>query len=85
MVEAGGVGIFRAIEDTELIEKSTRSKRSRIGNCAQLERIWNAEFWPVQTISCVEMVWGRRLAWRPIRPGEFVPSCRQPRMCGARV
>jgi len=48
MVEAGGVGIFRAIEDTELIEKSTRSKRSRIGNCAQLERIWNAEFWPVR-------------------------------------
>ena len=43
MVEAGGVGIFLGIENTELIEKSTRTKRSRIENCAQLERIWNAD------------------------------------------
>jgi hypothetical protein len=30
------------IENTELIEKSRRTKRSRIRNCAKLERIWNA-------------------------------------------
>src|SRR5262249_20956647 len=38
----GGGGIFRGIENTEIIEKSTRTELSRIGNCAQLERIWNA-------------------------------------------
>jgi hypothetical protein len=32
----GGAGIFRRIENTEPIEKSIRSKRSRIRNCAQL-------------------------------------------------
>ena len=47
MVEAGGVGIFRAIENTELIEKSTRTKRCRIGNWAKLERIWNTGFFVV--------------------------------------
>jgi len=43
-MEAGGVGIFRPTENTELIEKSKRTKRSRIGNCAKLERIWNTGF-----------------------------------------
>ena len=46
MVEAGGVGIFKRIENTQLTEKSRRQKRSILGNCAQLERIWNAGISP---------------------------------------
>jgi hypothetical protein len=34
-----GVGIFRAIENTELIDFARRSKRLILENCAQLERI----------------------------------------------
>ena len=45
MVEAGGVGIFRAVENTQLIDSSRRQKRRILQNCAQLERIWNAVFW----------------------------------------
>jgi hypothetical protein len=41
MVEAGGVGIFMGIENTQLIDFSTRQKRRKRQNCAQLERIWN--------------------------------------------
>jgi len=44
MVEAGGVGTFTLVENTQLIEKSTRSKRSGLRKRAQLERIWNVEF-----------------------------------------
>ena len=47
MVEAGGVGIFQGIENTEVIEKSRRTKRSRIRKRAKLERIWNAGFFAV--------------------------------------
>jgi hypothetical protein len=32
-VEAGGVGIFRAIENTELIDFARRSKRLILENC----------------------------------------------------
>jgi hypothetical protein len=42
MVEAGGVGIFARIENTQVIEKSRRTKIRKLRNCAQLERIWNA-------------------------------------------
>ena len=42
MVEAGGVGIFRPIENTKVIDESRSTKRSGSRNCAQLERIWNA-------------------------------------------
>jgi hypothetical protein len=41
MVEAGGVGIFMGIENTQLIDFSTRQKRRKRQNYAQLERIWN--------------------------------------------
>jgi hypothetical protein len=44
MVEAGGVGIFRLVENTQVIEKSTRLRIEKRRNCAQLERIWNAGF-----------------------------------------
>jgi len=44
MVEAGGVGISRLIEKTQLIHFSKRQKRKKRGNCAQLERIWNTAF-----------------------------------------
>jgi hypothetical protein len=37
----GGIGIPKLIENTYVIEFSTRSKRSYIRNCARLERIWN--------------------------------------------
>jgi len=33
-MEAGGVGIFTAVENTQLIENSTRQKRSIRENCA---------------------------------------------------
>jgi hypothetical protein len=42
MVEAGGVGTFGRVEKTQVIEKSGSTKRSKIRNCVQLERIWNA-------------------------------------------
>lgn len=42
MVEAGGVGIFEGLENTQVIEESTSSKRQRIRIRIQLERIWNA-------------------------------------------
>jgi hypothetical protein len=41
VVPAGGIGIPKLIENTYVIEFSTRSKRSYIRNCARLERIWN--------------------------------------------
>ena len=44
MLEAGGVGIFRDIESTQLIEKAKRSKIQKLRNCAELERIWNVAF-----------------------------------------
>jgi hypothetical protein len=47
MVEAagvGGVGIFMHIENAQLIENSKRTKITELGNCAQLERIWNTKF-----------------------------------------
>jgi hypothetical protein len=44
MVEAGGVGIFMRIENTQLIDFSRRQKRRKRENCGQLERIWNAGF-----------------------------------------
>jgi hypothetical protein len=53
MVEAGGVGIFTAIENTQVIDFSTRQKRRKLSNCAQLERIWSADFQPVDQ-SCEE-------------------------------
>ena len=37
-----GVEIFRAIENTELIDFAMRSKRLTLENCAQREGIWNA-------------------------------------------
>ena len=43
MVPAVGIGIFRVVENTELIDFSRRRKRSGIRNCARLERIWNAD------------------------------------------
>jgi hypothetical protein len=43
MVEAGGVGICSHVANREVIENATRSKRTGRTNCAQLERIWNAE------------------------------------------
>jgi hypothetical protein len=43
MVEAGGVGTFKLIENTQVIDFSRRTKRCRIRNCAQLERIWNTD------------------------------------------
>lgn len=48
VVEAGGVGIFTRIENTQLIDFSRRQKRGILGNCAELERIWNAEFLPAK-------------------------------------
>jgi hypothetical protein len=45
-VEAGGVGIFRGIENTQLIDFSRRQKRSTRQNCGKLDRIWNAGFFP---------------------------------------
>jgi hypothetical protein len=44
MVEAGGVGIFSVIENTQVIDFATRQKPRILRNCAQLERIWNAGF-----------------------------------------
>jgi hypothetical protein len=41
-MEAGGVGIFIGVENTQLIDFSGRQKRTIPRNCAQLERIWNA-------------------------------------------
>ena len=43
LVEAGGVRIFSRTENTQVIEDSKSTKRSRIRNCAKLERIWNAD------------------------------------------
>ena len=43
-LEAGGAGKRSPAENTQLIEKLTRSKRSALRNCAQLGRTWNAEF-----------------------------------------
>ena len=44
MAEAGGVGIFRVVENTNLIDFSRRQKRRTRQYCGQLERIWNAGF-----------------------------------------
>ncbi len=44
MVEAGGVGIFKGIDNTQLIEIAKRPKRWNPQNSPQLERNWNAEF-----------------------------------------
>jgi hypothetical protein len=44
MVPAGGIGISRPVENTELIDFPTRQKRMILQNCVQLERIWNATF-----------------------------------------
>lgn len=44
MVEAGGVGTFRPIENTQVIENARRSKLEKRTKCGQLERIWNAGF-----------------------------------------
>jgi hypothetical protein len=43
MVEAGGVGISIGVANREVIENVTRSKRTGLRNCAQLERNWNTE------------------------------------------
>jgi hypothetical protein len=43
LVPAGGIGIFRAIENTQVIDFPTRQKRTIPRNHAQLERIWNAD------------------------------------------
>ncbi len=48
MVEAGGVGIFAGIDNTQLIQITKRLKRSKPQNRLQLERIWNAGFSPFQ-------------------------------------
>jgi len=42
-MEAGESEIFSAIENTELIDFSRRSKTQKRQNCPQLERIWNRE------------------------------------------
>src|SRR5690348_5098335 len=42
MVEAGGVGIFMGIENTQVIDFSRRQKHRKRQNCGQRERIWNA-------------------------------------------
>jgi hypothetical protein len=41
MVEAGGVGIFMGVENTQLIDFSRRTKRQKLEKRGQLERIWN--------------------------------------------
>ena len=45
MVEAGGVGIFSAIENTQLIENTALTKRSNRSKRAELERNWNIAFY----------------------------------------
>ena len=54
MVEAGGVGIFRRIENTRVIDSARRTKLKKRRNCAQLERIWNA---PVEKRSGTAADW----------------------------
>jgi len=44
MVPAEGIGIFKVIENTQLIDFPRRSKIKNLRNCAQLERIWNTAF-----------------------------------------
>jgi hypothetical protein len=44
MVEAGGVGIFTGIDNTQLIQIAKRSKRWKPQNHPQLGRNWNAGF-----------------------------------------
>jgi hypothetical protein len=71
MVEAGGVGIFTRIENTQVIDFSTRQKRSIRQNCAQLERIWNARF----SASCPILRGNRFSDEYVIRPSDFrLPS-----------
>ncbi len=41
LVGAVGIGTLARIENTQVIEKSSRSKRTRIEKRAKLERIWN--------------------------------------------
>ena len=44
ILEAGGVGTFKPIENTQLIEIAKRPKRWKPQNSRQLERNWNAGF-----------------------------------------
>jgi hypothetical protein len=45
MVEAGGVGIFTRIENTQVIENPALTKRRNLPIRAELERNWNTHFW----------------------------------------
>jgi hypothetical protein len=42
-MEVAGVGITTRVENTQLIEKSRRTKRSRIRKGGQPKRIWSAD------------------------------------------
>jgi len=42
----GEGGIFTVVENRQLIDFSRRTKRSKIRNCVELERIWNTAFLP---------------------------------------
>jgi hypothetical protein len=71
MVEAGGVGIFMRIENTQVIDFSTSQKRRIRQNCAQLERTWNARF----SASCPILRGNRFSDEYVIRPSDFwLPS-----------
>jgi hypothetical protein len=41
VVEAGGVGLFRGIENRQLIENAASAKRTNRQKSGKLERIWN--------------------------------------------
>lgn len=43
-MEAGGVGLFKSIDNTQLIDLAKRQKRWKPQNSPQLERIWNARY-----------------------------------------
>jgi hypothetical protein len=44
MVEAGGVGISMCVENTQLIDFPTLSKRQKLRKRVQLEHNWNIAF-----------------------------------------
>jgi hypothetical protein len=50
LVGAVGIGTLARIENMQLIEKSNRSKRARIGKRGTLERNWNTRFSTIQDL-----------------------------------
>jgi hypothetical protein len=70
-VEAGGVGITRRVENWELIQNATHTKRSGLRNCAQLERNWNTAFMiPPDFLGC--LIWSSALYFSAHRLSEWL-------------